>query len=171
MERDLSCGTSSTTATILLVALTIMLALLVLLLFRLPSFDWTMTEPLPIVEIRELGHASDIAPYALNYDSRVILVHNGTAPLENRPLKARIYRNDVLIPARITTLNGHDFISTAHYGVQWIGGAGCSGSTWTYGEVLVIDLSDGTFRPNDRIRVEILSGPLDSLISRDTAIA
>jgi hypothetical protein len=37
--------------------------------------------------------------------------------------------------------------------------------------VLVIDLSDSTLHPDDRVRVEILSGPLNSLISKDTAVA
>lgn len=171
MECHLSCGTSSTTATLLLVALTITLAALVLLLFHLPSLDWNAAKPLPIIEIRAVYHTSEDMPYRLNYDSRIVLVHNGTASLENRPLKARIYKNNVLLPASITTLNGHDFISTAHYDVQWIGGAGCSGSLWTFGEVLVIDLSDNTLHPDDRVRVEILSGPLNSLISKDTAVA
>jgi hypothetical protein len=163
-------GGSETIGTFLLVGITMLLAILVLLLFHMPSMTWDGRVQ-PVIQISGIYHQSEISPFQMNFDSRIVLVHNGTTSFENRLLKAKIYKNDVLLPATLTTLNGHDFISTTHYGVQWIGGSGCSGSTWAYGERLVIDLSDGTLHPNDRVRVEILSSPLNSLISRDIAVA
>jgi hypothetical protein len=36
-------------------------------------------------------------------------------------------------------------------------GAGCSDQYWDPGELLGLDLTDGTFRPGDEVRVDIYS--------------
>ena len=148
-----------------MVALTLLLALLVLLLFSLPS-SWQTGEPPAIFVIRSIEHRSDREPHALNFDSRVILVHNGTGTYQNSDLYAIFYRNQVPLNAVISTLNGYDFISTRHYGVQWMGGSGCSDSTWTPGESTVIDFTDGTFHQGDRVQVDILETASNRTISR-----
>jgi hypothetical protein len=161
---DHSPGVSPVVATLLLVALTLLLALLVLLLFSLPS--WEVGDPPAIFVITGIDHHSDLAPYRFNYDSRVILVNTGAKSYENRLLKAIFYRNRVQMNAVITTLDGHEFISTRHYGIQWIGGSGCSGGTWTPGESTVIDFTDGTFRPGDLVQVDIVDTATQRTISR-----
>jgi hypothetical protein len=141
-----------------------LLALLVLLFFSLPS--WNPGEPPAIFVIRNINHHSDLYPYTLNYDSRVVMVNNGTRSYENGPLKAIFYRNRALLSAAIPTLDGHAFISSHHFGVQWIGGSGCSDGTWTPGESTVIDFSDGTFRPGDLVQVDIVDTLSNRTISR-----
>jgi len=159
-----SSGVSPVIATILLVALTLLLALLVLLLFSLPS--WGVGEPPAIIVIRNIDHRSDLRPYTLNYDSRVVLVNTGTASYENKLLRATFYRNRVVLTAVISTFDGHEFISSRHFGVQWMGGSGCSGGTWTPGESTVIDFTDGTFRPGDLVQVDIIDAISNRTISR-----
>jgi flagellin-like protein len=161
---DPSRGISPVIATILLVALTILLAMLVLLLFFLPS--WDLSEPPPIFIIRNIDHRSDREPHLLNYDSRVVIVHNGTETYQNGPLQAVFYRNRALLNAVIPTLNGYQFISTRHYGVQWIGGSGCSGNTWTPGESTIIDFTDGTFHPGDLVQMDIIDSVSNKTLSR-----
>jgi hypothetical protein len=160
---DRSPAVSPVVATILLVALTLLLALLVLLLFSLPT--WDIGEPPAIFVIRSIEHRSDLAPHTLNYDSRVVMINSGTASFQNGLLKAVFYRNRIILNAVIPTLNGHDFISTRHYGVQWMGGSGCSDSTWTPGESTVIDFTDGTFRPGDLVQVDIIDTTSNRTIS------
>ncbi|MDH7593487.1 MAG: hypothetical protein QHG99_03915 [Methanomicrobiales archaeon] len=159
-------ATSPTIANVLLVAITIILAILVLLLFSLPYFSY-FAEPPRIIEIKAIYHSSEIAPYQLNYDSRVVLLHNGSEYLLNDHIRAEIFLNGVRIPAVVDTLNGHHFIATRHYGVQWIGGSGCSGDYWQPGEKLVIDLADGTIHEQDEVRVDIIERATNRTISRD----
>jgi hypothetical protein len=125
-----------------------------------------VAEPPAIILIEEIDHHSDLAPYRFNYDSRVTLVHTGLHPYENRRLQALFYRDRIPLHAVISTLDGHDFISTRHYGVQWMGGPGCSGGTWTPGETTVIDFSDGTFRPGDSVQVDIIDTVSHRILSR-----
>ena len=160
---------SQTIAVILLISITILLALLVLLMFRFPAMSWG--GPPAIFVITDVYHTSDQFPYSLNYDSRVVLVYHGSVTMNNDELRAYVYRNDMPVPAIITTLNGYRFIQTRHFGVQWIGGSGCAGDTWMPGEHLVIDLTDGTFHPGDAVRVDIARKWTGVVISRDTHVA
>ncbi len=153
-----------------MVALTILLAVLVLLLFSLPNLTWKPAAP-SFLQIEAIHHTSDRNSALLNYDSRVILVHTGTESLENDQLMALFFRNQDPLPAVISTLNGYRFIQTHHFGVQWIGGSGCSGETWEPGEKLVIDFTDGTFRPGNMVTVEIRERGSERLISRHSATA
>ncbi len=159
--RGVRDATSHTTATILLVAITIILALLVLLMFRMPAFEWY--KPPSFLEIQDVYGVNEQG--VLNYDSRVLLCHTGTASLKNDDLKALFYRNDVLLPCRISTMNGHNFIPTVHIGVQTMGGPGCSGPTWEPREKIIIDFTDGTFHPGDRVRMDVFSRSTGALVS------
>jgi hypothetical protein len=140
--------------TILLVAITIILALFILLLFWIPplTFDFS---PVPSIIVITTIQNTDEITNQLNYDSRVILLHRGTLTYPNKNLKAKFFKNGQLVNANIETMNGHDFISTSHVGVQYMGGSGCSGTTWEPGEKIVIDFTDGTFRPGDNVQVDI----------------
>jgi flagellin-like protein len=156
-------------AVILLVAITILLAALVLLLIHLPSFDLGIVATPSFLQIIRVYHTDETGH--LNYDSRVILVNNGTKTLENKDLKAEFFRNGTKIPAIVETLNGDLSISTHHYGIQTLGGLGCSGPTWLPKEKISIDFSDGTFHPGDRIRVDILEKNAGKLVSSHMFIA
>jgi hypothetical protein len=87
---------------------------------------------------------------------------------QNRKLRAVFYRDWVEIPAAIQTLNGNEFISTAHFGVQWIGGTGSAGQFWSPAERICIDFADGTFHPGESVRVDIIDKISNVEISRHT---
>ncbi|MBN1194368.1 MAG: hypothetical protein JXA08_03320 [Methanomicrobiaceae archaeon] len=174
MPPDTTAGeraSSQVTATILLVGLTIVLALLVLLFFKLPALSWGSPAPPAVFVVCFIGHYDETHPTHLNYDSRIVLEHRGTTDVENSMLSAEIYANDALLPCRIETMNGHDFISTPHYGVQRMWGSGCSSLVWRPGEKTGVDLADGSIHPGDTIRVDILQNPTGVVISRHSCIA
>jgi len=151
---------------ILLVAITFVLALLVLLMVQFQPFVFTMEKEIPaIFTITSIQGVDEISGH-LNYDSRLILLHTGTADYQNRNLKAAIMKNGERVPCTINTMNGHDFISTSHTGVQWMGGSGCSGDTWSPREQISIDFSDGTFHPGDLVKIDIIDRITDKTISR-----
>ncbi|MCX6692652.1 MAG: type IV pilin [Methanoregula sp.] len=158
-------ATSQTIGSILMVAITIVLALLVLLLFHMPSLNYDMS-PIPQIFIITAIYDVDEITGLLNYDSRVILVHSGTLNYPNGNLKAIFLKNGQPVSCVIDTMNGHDFISTSHFGVQWMGGAGCSGNLWAPGEMIAIDFTDDTFRPGDTVQIDIMDNTTSQPISR-----
>jgi hypothetical protein len=111
--------------------------------------------PIPAIFVITTIESVDEITGHPNDDSRVILQHMGTENYEDKNLKAVFYRNGALVNCNIETMNGHDFISTSHFGVQWMGGTGCSGSTWAPAEMIALDFTDGTFFPADTVQVDI----------------
>jgi len=185
---------SSLQANLLLVALAMILAALVLLMFHLPSLDLDMTGAPCIFEIDSINHLDEDG-HTLKYDSRVTLRYNSTptSPDVRDPvylmreylrcrednadrtawyvkddLSAQFFRNGEPLFVRIPTLDAHEFIPTHHYGVQYMKG---TDSHWCPGGRITIDFTDGTFRPGDVVRVEILSNTDGRLISADTYTA
>jgi hypothetical protein len=153
----------------LLIAITLILAALLLLLIHLPSFEiGTITAP-SFLQIFRVYHTDESGH--LNYDSRVILINNGTNSFENKDLKAEFFRNEIKIPAVVETMNGDLFISTHHFGIQTLGGLGCSGPTWLPKEKISIDFSDGTFHPGDRIRMDVVQKSAGKQVSSHTFTA
>lgn len=150
--------------TILLIAITVLLAALIFLMVHFPDFSDPISPVPSFLEISGVYHVDEHG--ILNYDSRVILLHNGTERLENAALRADFFRNGTKIPAVIETMNGNDFISTHHYGVQTMGGLGCSGPFWNPKEKIAIDFSDNTFHSGDTIRVDIFRKESGELVSR-----
>jgi len=158
---------SNTIATILLVAIVFILVTLVLILCIrfFPFPEWKTTTIPAIFVITNVVHVDEYTGH-MNYDSRLIIRHTGTVSYNNANLRAFVYRNGKPLDCIIDTLNGHDFISTIHTGVQWIGYAGCSGTTWAPGEMSAIDLTDGTFHPGDLAQIDIIDKNADEIISR-----
>jgi len=157
-------------ATILMVAITILLAALLLLSIVFPSFNMSIFSPTPsFLEIKSVRHLSEEG--FMNYDSRVTLYHNGTVSYKNDELYPVFFRNQEKIPCVIETLNGHRFISTHHFGVQKMSGLGCSGEWWNPSEKIAIDFTDETFHPGDRITVEVYQRPKSTLVSRHSITA
>jgi hypothetical protein len=111
--------------------------------------------PIPAIFVITTIESVDEITGHPNDDSRVILQHTGTENYENKNLKTVFYRNGALVNCNIETMNGHDFISTSHFGVQWMGRTGCSGSTWAPAEMIALDFTDGTFFPADAVQVDI----------------
>jgi len=147
---------------ILLLAITLILALLVLLMFHLP-FLYDTSVP-AIFKITNIRHTSEHG--ALNYDSYMVIMNTGTAGYPNKNLYAGIYRNGVLMDCRIETFNGHDFIPTHHYTIQTLGGPGSCGSIWNPVEMVFIDFRDGTFHPGDQIIFEVFDNSTKQIVSR-----
>jgi hypothetical protein len=155
---------------ILLVAITFLLALLVLLMVLIQPLAWSMEKDIPVIfTITSIKSVDELTGY-LNYDSRVLLLHTGKGDIQNKNLKARFLKNGQLVSCSITTMNGHDFISTSHTGVQWMGGSGCSGATWSPGEQICIDFSDGTFHPGDRVQMDVIDKSTNEIVSRHVYI-
>ncbi|HMZ30867.1 MAG: type IV pilin [Methanomicrobiales archaeon] len=160
---------SNPVAVFLLVAITVILAALVALLIDLPAFDTGILSTPSFLQILCVFHMDEQG--RLNYDSRIILIHNGSDSLENRNLTAEFFRNGSKLPVTVETMNGDLFISTHHYGIQTMGGLGCSGLTWLPKEKISLDFSDGTFHPGDTIRMDIFSKTSGTLVSRHTFLA
>jgi hypothetical protein len=150
-----------------MVAITILLALLVYLLFQMPNME--IYKPPSFLEIKKVFCINEAG--INNFDSRVLLFHHGTEKLENDRLTASFFRNGQKLNCRISTLNGHNFIPTVHIGIQTIAGSGCTGTWWEPGEQIMIDFTDGTFHPGDSIRFEVYKKPSGTLISSYTAVA
>lgn len=150
--------------TILLVAICILLAALIILMCQFPDFSIQVHPTPSFIEIAGVYHTDERG--VLNYDSRVILLHNGSERLRNANLRAEFFRNGTRIQAVIETMNGNDFISTHHFGVQTMGGLGCSGQYWDPQEKIALDFSDRTFHPGESIRVDIFWKASGELVSR-----
>jgi hypothetical protein len=164
-------GTSNTVASVLLVAIVMVLAVLVLLLFKLPVLDWGAAEPPAVFTIVKISHSDRPEGVPPNYDSRITLMHEGDRVFENDLLSARIYVDEELQNCRILTMNGHLFINTSHIGVQTLSGSGCQTELWRPGEKIALDLTDGTIRPGERVRVDVIYTPDNTVISRDSCTA
>jgi hypothetical protein len=156
-------------AVLLLVAITCLLALLVLLFFKMPVMEWE-GPALPAVLIESVDHVSDRSPYGLNYDSRMTLYHNGSARFENDRIKAVIYRNGERV-CIIPTLNGYRYIQSHHYGSERIEGDGCCTPYWNPHERIEIDITDGTLYPGVDVTVEIVDRDTNRILSTHTVTA
>ena len=161
MKADSQDATSQVTATLLMVALTVILAALILLCFHLPDMDWEYTEPPVIFRIEQITSPQP------TFESLIYLRNVVEKDYPNRELSAKIYSNDELLPCTILTLNTHDFISTAHYGVSTLSREGGNGDFWHYNQLLRIDISNGYIHPGDEVRVDIIETESGTVISRD----
>jgi hypothetical protein len=162
-------GVSATIATVLMIGIMVVLAAAVFaLLMQFAMPDPAAAGRWQYLRIISVDHLSEIPPHPLTYDSRVTLIHSGTGDLVNRELRAVILKNGIPIPCQIPTFNGYDFIAVHPPGIQWIGGAGTQGDTWSPGEEVELDFADGTFRPGDLVTVRVIHGPTSSLVSEDS---
>jgi hypothetical protein len=149
-----------------MVAITFLIGLLVLLMLQIPLFGWNMQKEIPVIFTITTIESVDELTGHLNYDSRLTLLHTGTADYQNRNLKIKFLKNGLPLSSVVTTVNGHDFISTSHNGIQWMGGSGCSGVMWSPQERICIDFSDGTFHTGDRVQMDVIDKVTNITISR-----
>ncbi|MDV4343227.1 type IV pilin [Methanoculleus sp. YWC-01] len=158
---------SSTHGVLLMVAVTIILAALVLLmvLAMIPSWSWTEPPQSPII-VTGIAHTSEDTG-KLTYASRVTLKNNGSTAYENDCLKAVFYKNGQIV-CIVQTLNGNLLISSHHYGVRFLEGEGCRTRYWNPGEEMIADLSDGTLYPGIEVTVEIVDKRDEKAVSKQT---
>ncbi len=130
----------------------------------MPSFNPETIATPSFLQILRVYHKDEQGH--LNYDSRIILINNGTDILENRNLRAEFFRNGTKISASVETMNGDLFISSHHYGIQTMGGLGCSGPTWLPQEKISIDFSDGTFHHGELVQIDDIDKITNITISR-----
>lgn len=168
MVRD-ETALSHTHGVLLMVAITVILAALVLLMVLsfFPGGSWVEQEP-PII-ITGISHVS-AGTGTLTYASRITLKNNSSTTYENDDLKAVIYVNGYKT-CIIQTLNGHLLIPSHHYGVKTLGGEGCRTPFWNPGEEMTADLTDGTFYPGAEVTLEIVDKRNEQVISKHTVRA
>ncbi|MDP2797362.1 MAG: type IV pilin [Methanoregula sp.] len=149
---------------ILSIAITMMLAVLVLLLFHMPSFALLDSEVPAIFKITKIRHTNEKG--ILNYDSYMVVINSGGTGYENQNLYAKTYKNGIPLDCVISTMNGHDFISSQHFGVQNLAGFGAKGVTWYPNAMIWIDYTDKTFHPGDEVTLEVFDNTTNKIISR-----
>ena len=162
MNKEEERATSQVTGTLLLVVITVIIAIILLQSISIPDFNGKYSEPPAIFKITSIRSSPP------TYESQVFLRNVAQEDYHNQELSAKIYRDDKLLPCTIETLNTHDFIATAHYGVKNFKGTGGCDETWNYNQMLRIDLSDGFIHPGDTIRVDIIKTATGTVISRDS---
>ncbi len=161
---------SDTHGVFVMVAVTIILAALILLMLlaMLPPWSWEEPAQPPII-ITGITHTSQ-ATGLLTYASRVTLKNNGSTVYENDCLRAVFYVNGQRV-CIVQTLNGYLLIPSHHYGVKTLGGEGCRTPYWNPGEEMVLDLSDNTLYPGAQVTVEIMDKRNGKVISKHTVQA
>nr|WP_301678498.1 type IV pilin [Methanoculleus sp. FWC-SCC3] len=161
---------SNTHAVLLMVAITIILAALVLLMVlgMFSASSWIEPAQPPII-VTEVSHVNAGAG-ALTYASRITLLNNGSTTYENDDLSAVIYVNGYRA-CIIQTLNGHLLIPSHHYGVKTLSGEGCRDRFWNPGEEMTADLTDGTFYPGVEVTLEVVDKRTERVISKHTVRA
>jgi hypothetical protein len=171
--RRRSPAISPVIATMLLVGMTVVLSALVYLLVLAAPPAGIHPSRLQYIHILAVRHEGD--PFTPNCDdSCVLLIHEGTSPLENDALSAVILKNGQPMKANITTMNANHFYSTVHTGVDHLWGPGSDGprgSRWNPGEEIYIDLNDHSVKAGDIVTVRIIDGTTDLVLSEDTARA
>jgi len=156
-------ATSAALGLMMLLAITLILAVLLLLL--IPFFNINMEElKVPaIFKITNIRHTNEQG--YLNYDSYMVVMNTATQNYKKTHLYAKTYKNGELLKCAIPTLNGHKFIEGSHhYDVQILGS---KGETWYSGERIYIDYEDRTFSPGDFVTFEVYDRKTDQIISRD----
>ena len=164
-DRPFDAGVSPVISEILLVAVTVLLAAVVsAYLFGLFPVPYAEEETPEILKIVSISHFSDSGQ--LTYAGILTVKNVDYHPLENRKHGIWISINGVRQNVVIGTLNSHDFISTNHYGVHLIKGAGPDGDFWEPGNRGVIDLSDKLISPGDLVTVEVYQFGTEKIVSR-----
>lgn len=157
---------SAANATILMIAVTTILAALVLLLLTgMPGQLSDLSTPV-IFQITDIRHVNEHG--ILNHESFMTVTNIGERSFDNRKLYARTYRNGKLLACFIPTLNGYDFIQVHPYGIQTLGGPGTYNYQWLPEKEVYIDYSQGTFRPGDSVQFEVYDRDTGRVISRDS---
>jgi hypothetical protein len=153
------------TGIILVVAITIVLAMMVLLMAMqlLPDRGYDPTVP-DIFQITKIGGINPYGDFDENY---VVVMNTGDTPYDNRKLSAKMYRNGANLPD-IPFINEGMFISVHPLGIRVTGGQGTNDYSWSAGARIYVDFSKGTLHPGDTVQFDVYDLTTNQLISRDT---
>ena len=169
-DRPFDDGVSPVISELLLVAVTVVLAVIVAAsLFGLFSDTISPSEQPEILKITSISHYSDSGK--LTYAGIITLKNIGYEDIQNRRHGMYISINEERTNSVIETLCSSDFIPTHHYGVRLIKGAGPHGDVWESGALGVIDLSDKMIHPGDLVTVEVYRLDTEEIISRSKLYA
>jgi len=159
-------ATSSAQGILILLAITFVLAALVLhVALQWPHLAGEPEVP-AIFVITKTQHTNKYG--ILTYESDMVVVNTGSITYDNRKLYAKLYRNGELLPCIIPAINFNEFINRGHLGIKKIGGLGTNDYVWIPGALVSIDYSQRTFGPGDTIQFEVYERDSNKLISRDT---
>lgn len=158
---------------ILLIAITMILALLVLLMFQMPQIDWDISQAPAIFKIISIEHTDENGQ--LNFDSSLTLQNTGQKSYMNWNLYVFTYVDGKRIDAEVPTLNAPDQINDPrHHKVQRLFGQGAKGNhakgegRWAPGASLSIFYRHGTFHPGNVVMIEVYDNSTKKIISRHT---
>ena len=150
-HRDSSV--SDVHGTILLVAIVILL--LLVLLAYLMGFPLMKSgcecNPPPLIKITMIDNGITSQG---KYKSIIAIQNTGPDPLPNDDLSLELLINGEKT-RYISTLNGHNFIPTHHYGVQTIGGTGTHNQHMVPNSIISINFADNTIFPGELVTVRI----------------
>lgn len=164
---------SQPAANILMLIITIAAALLVLFFLLQYNVSWYDPRIPCLFEITKVRHTSEAG--AMIEDGYVVLKNTDSRTYENWNLYVLTSVNGNQIAAEIPTLNADELARTVnHHGVQYLEGAGSSGSRrdhdafWYPQASLAINYSDHTIHPGDRVTIEVYDKSTGWLLSRDS---
>jgi flagellin-like protein len=172
LQHDPDRAGSPVTGVILMIAITMVIAMLVLLLclgFQMPHAD----TPVPLIfQITNVVH-TDLHGN-MNRESYLVLKNIGRNSYPNKRLSLKLYVNDVPANIYIPTLNSDNLIHGPHHGFKNLGGLGTTGARnkedgrWYPDQMIWIDFNEGTFGPGDILRIEIYDETTGKILSGDT---
>jgi hypothetical protein len=151
--------------TILAVAITLVLCVLILLMVvqLLPVLWYDPTVP-DIFRITKIG---GINSYGVFDESYMVVMNTGDISYDNRKLSAKAYRNGDHIPD-IPYINEQNYMSVRPTGIRLIGGSGTDNNLWNPNAKIFIDFNLGTLHPGDTVQFDVYDRTTNQLISRDT---
>ena len=144
---------------LLMTAITILVVAIILMQLLTFNFGWGDPKIPAIFKIIKIT-------YGKNLDRVMVVQNTGPIDYKNKDLYAMTYRNGIQLNCIISTLNGHDFISSHHIGTQNM--KGTSGTSWYHDQTVSINYKDRTFHPGDQIMFEVYDTATNQIISRDT---
>ena len=164
MRRINESASSAIHGCLLLIAITFILAALVLLMLpKLPEYS---SDGIPVIfEITTMKYTKT---GSWKYENKLIVKNSGTTSYDNRKLYAITYRNGERLPCKIPYINFQYYINNKPLGIQRIGGTGTDDFSWMQEATIFIDYSQGTFRPGDTIQFEVYDKETNRMISSDT---
>jgi hypothetical protein len=123
----------------------------------MPNFVLQDSEVPAIFKITKITHGT-------NFESTMVVKNTAAIGYNNQNLYAKTYKNGIPLDCVISTMNGHDFISSHHFGIQYI--KGMSGKTWYSDLAISINYKDKTFKPGDEVTFEVFDNTTNQIISR-----
>ena len=88
------------------------------------------------------------------YKSIVTIQNTAPYSLPNDDLRLELFINGKKF-RDVSTLNGHNFIASHHYGVQTIGGLGTHNQNMVSNSFITIDFADNTIYPDEIVTIRI----------------